>query len=106
MGSVWPVVGLGVERAGGAWVGRHLTVGGQTTCALSCVLVCAAKVAAACMVLCSSNGKIPKDLSWNAGKKMMNDVGSFLSSLKTFDKDNVPVRHRRQGVQAPAAALP
>ncbi|PNW78281.1 hypothetical protein CHLRE_09g403800v5 [Chlamydomonas reinhardtii] len=48
------------------------------------------QVAAACLVL-TCGGKIPKDRDWNAGKKMMADVNSFLSSLMNFDKDNVPV---------------
>lgn len=48
------------------------------------------QVAAACLVL-TCGGKIPKDRDWNAGKKMMADVNSFLASLKSFDKDNVPV---------------
>ncbi len=47
-------------------------------------------VAAACLVL-TCGGKLPRDRDWNAGKKMMADVNSFLSSLKSFDKDNVPV---------------
>lgn len=33
-----------------------------------------------------------QDLSWNAGKKMMNNVDAFLKSLLAFDKDNVPVQ--------------
>ena len=49
------------------------------------------QVAAACMILTAPKGKIPKDLSWQAGKKMMNKVDAFLEQLKTFDKDNVPV---------------
>jgi len=48
-------------------------------------------VVSACMVLTSPGGKIPKDLSWNAGKKMMGDVNKFLKSLVDFDKDNTPV---------------
>ena len=48
------------------------------------------QVVAACMILTAPGGKIPKDLSWNAGKKFMGDVGSFLNSLITFDKDNTP----------------
>lgn len=36
-------------------------------------------------------GKIPKDLSWNAGKKFMGNVDAFLKQLLAFDKDNVPV---------------
>ena len=48
-------------------------------------------VVSACMVLTAPNGKIPKDLSWNAGKKSMGDVNKFLNSLVAFDKDNTPV---------------
>ncbi|KAK3254170.1 Dynein beta chain, flagellar outer arm [Cymbomonas tetramitiformis] len=48
------------------------------------------QVASACIVLTSPGGKIPKDLSWNAGKKMMNNVDQFLKSLIEFDKDNLP----------------
>ena len=48
-------------------------------------------VGAACIILTAPKGKIPKDLSWNASKKMMQNVDSFLRSLKEFDKDNVPV---------------
>lgn len=33
-----------------------------------------------------------QDLSWNAGKKMMNNVDAFLKGLLAFDKDNVPVQ--------------
>ena len=43
------------------------------------------------MVLTAPGGKIPKDLSWNAGKKFMGNVDAFLKSLLSFDKDNVPV---------------
>mmetsp|Transcript_25005 Transcript_25005/g.85566 ORF Transcript_25005/g.85566 Transcript_25005/m.85566 type:complete len:4525 (+) Transcript_25005:136-13710(+) len=48
------------------------------------------QVVAACMVLCAPGGKIPKDLSWNAGKKSMGNVDQFLKSLIDFDKDNTP----------------
>ena len=48
-------------------------------------------VVSACMVLCSPGGKIPKDLSWQAGKKMMGNVNQFLQSLINFDKDNTPL---------------
>jgi len=47
-------------------------------------------VAASCIVLTAPGGKIPKDLSWNAGKKMMNNVDQFLKGLQDFDKDNLP----------------
>ena len=43
------------------------------------------------MVLMAPAGRIPKDLSWAAGKKFMGNVDAFLKSLTTFDKDNVPV---------------
>jgi dynein heavy chain len=36
------------------------------------------QVASACIILTAPGGKIPKDLSWNAGKKMMNNVDQFL----------------------------
>ena len=42
------------------------------------------------MVLTAPGGKIPKDLSWNAGKKFMGNVDAFLKSLVNFDKDNTP----------------
>jgi dynein heavy chain, axonemal len=43
------------------------------------------------MVLTAAGGKIPKDVSWNAGKKFMGNVDQFLKSLLNFDKDNIPV---------------
>jgi dynein heavy chain len=43
------------------------------------------------MTLTAAGGKIPKDLSWPAGKKYMGNVDAFLKSLLNFDKDNVPV---------------
>jgi dynein heavy chain len=36
-------------------------------------------------------GKIPKDLTWGAAKKMMGNVDQFLNTLLSFDKDNTPV---------------
>ena len=48
-------------------------------------------VVAACMTLTAPGGKIPKDLSWNAGKKFMGNVDAFLKQLLNFDKDNIPV---------------
>ena len=42
------------------------------------------------MILTAPNGKIPKDISWNAGKKYMGNVDAFLKSLINFDKDNTP----------------
>ena len=47
-------------------------------------------VVGAVVVLTSPGGKIPKDLSWAAGKKMMGNVDQFLKSLIAFDKDNTP----------------
>ena len=38
------------------------------------------------MVLTAPGGKVPKDLSWNAGKKLMGNVDAFLKSLIAFDK--------------------
>ena len=43
------------------------------------------------MTLTAPGGKIPKDLSWAAGKKFMGNVDAFLKSLLNFDKDNIPV---------------
>jgi dynein heavy chain, axonemal len=48
------------------------------------------QVVSACMILTAPGGKIPKDVSWNAGKKSMGNVDTFLKSLVNFDKDNVP----------------
>jgi hypothetical protein len=42
------------------------------------------------MVLTAPGGRIPKDVSWNAGKKYMGNVDAFLKSLINFDKDHVP----------------
>ena len=46
-------------------------------------------VTSAVLVL-MGGGKIPKDLSWGAAKKMMNNVDQFLKSLQDYDKDNTP----------------
>jgi len=46
-------------------------------------------VLAAVMIL-TSGGTIPKDLSWNTAKKEMASVDKFLEKLVTFDKDNTP----------------
>jgi hypothetical protein len=46
-------------------------------------------VTAAVMVLLAK-GKVPKDRSWKAGKLMMGNVGEFLDSLITYDKENIP----------------
>ena len=48
------------------------------------------QVASACAILTAPGGKIPKDLSWNASKKMMGNVDQFLKGLIDFDKDNTP----------------
>lgn len=50
------------------------------------------QVVSACMVLTAPGGKIPKDVSWNAGKKSMGNVDAFLKSLVAFDKDNTPLQ--------------
>ena len=50
------------------------------------------QVVSATMVLTAPGGKIPKDLSWNSGKKSMGNVDAFLKSLLAFDKDNIPVQ--------------
>lgn len=47
-------------------------------------------VVSACMILTAPGGKIPKDVSWAAGKKFMGNVDQFLKSLVGFDKDNTP----------------
>ena len=46
-------------------------------------------VVSAAVILTAGKPKVPKDVSWAAGKKMMGNVGQFLDSLLTFDKDNV-----------------
>lgn len=46
-------------------------------------------VTASVMVLLGG-GKIPKDLSWNAAKKMMGNVEQFMQQLLYYDKDNTP----------------
>lgn len=51
------------------------------------------QVVSACMILTAAAGKIPKDVSWNAGKKSMGNVDAFLKSLINFDKDNVPEKN-------------
>ena len=38
----------------------------------------------------TNKGVKPKDVSWNAAKKMMGNVDQFLASLSSFDKDNTP----------------
>lgn len=54
------------------------------------------QVVAACMVLTAPGGKIPKDLSWNAGKKTMGNVDAFLKSLVAFDKVHACARLPRR----------
>ncbi|KAL0241591.1 hypothetical protein GEMRC1_006826 [Eukaryota sp. GEM-RC1] len=50
-----------------------------------------AKVMEVVMLLLTPHGKTPpKDLSWNAAKKCMNQVDQFLTGLQTFDKENIP----------------
>ena len=46
-------------------------------------------VASCCVVLTAGKPKVPKDVSWAAAKKMMGNVGQFLDSLLSFDKDSV-----------------
>ncbi|KAK9866454.1 hypothetical protein WJX84_011662 [Apatococcus fuscideae] len=50
------------------------------------------QVVSACMILTAPGGRIPKDVSWNAGKKSMGNVDAFLKSLVAFDKDNTPLQ--------------
>ena len=64
--------------------GAHIL---KCTCCSSKHVVPALQVVSACMVLCAPAGKIPKDVSWNAGKKSMGNVDAFLKSLINFDKD-------------------
>jgi dynein heavy chain, axonemal len=47
-------------------------------------------VVSSCLVLTASGGKVPKDVSWAAGKKFMGNVDAFLKMLLNFDKDNIP----------------
>lgn len=62
-----------------------------SACALrKCMTDPRVQVVSACMVLTAPAGKIPKDVSWNAGKKSMGNVDAFLKSLLNFDKDNIP----------------
>ena len=43
------------------------------------------------MVLMSNKmSKIPKDLSWKAGRVMMGKVDEFLQALINYDKENIP----------------
>ena len=43
------------------------------------------------VIVLLSTGKVPKDLSWGAAKKLMGNVDQFLTMLLNFDKDNTPV---------------
>jgi len=43
-----------------------------------------------------TKGKISKDRSWKAGKLTMGDVGGFLNSLLTYDKENIPSDNLRE----------
>ena len=43
------------------------------------------------VIVLLSTGKVPKDVSWGAAKKMMGNVDQFLNQLLNFDKDNTPV---------------
>jgi dynein heavy chain len=43
------------------------------------------------VIVLLSTGKVPKDLSWGAAKKMMGNVDQFLTTLLEFDKDKTPV---------------
>ena len=63
-------------------------------------------VVSACMVLTAPAGKIPKDVSWNAGKKSMGNVDAFLKSLVNFDKDNVPEKNVEAVEKVRSAAAP
>eukprot|EP00741_Cyanophora_paradoxa_P005992 tig00000955_g5810.t1 len=47
-------------------------------------------VLGAVMILTAPGGKVPKDISWNAGKKFMGNVDAFMKQLLTFDKENIP----------------
>ena len=53
------------------------------------------KVVGAVMVLTAPSNKIPKDVSWNAGKNYMGKVDQFLETLLTFDKENIRDSNRK-----------
>ena len=53
------------------------------------------QVVAAVMMLLSPSNKIPKDVSWNAGKNFMGKVDQFLDSLLNFDKENIQDPNRK-----------
>ena len=54
-----------------------------------------ARVVAGVMLLLSPSNKIPKDVSWNAGKTFMGKVDQFLDSLMNFDKENIQEPNRK-----------
>ncbi len=43
------------------------------------------------VIVLLATGKVPKDLSWGAAKKLMGNVDQFLGLLVNYDKDNTPV---------------
>jgi dynein heavy chain len=43
------------------------------------------------VIVLLATGKVPKDLSWGAAKKLMGNVDQFLNLLVNYDKDNTPV---------------
>lgn len=58
------------------------------------------------MTLTAPGGKVPKDVSWPAGKKYMGNVDAFLKSLLHFDKVRAGARCMLLSrVHAAAAAL-
>nr|CAB3238531.1 dynein beta chain, ciliary-like [Phallusia mammillata] len=61
-------------------------------------------VVAAVMCLCSTDGKIPKDKSWKAGRVFMGRVEQFLESLINYDKEHIHdncLRATRQYMEDP-----
>jgi dynein heavy chain len=46
-------------------------------------------VTSATLILTAGKPKVPKDLSWAAAKRMMDDTDQFFDNLVNFDKDNV-----------------
>ncbi|CAF3056070.1 unnamed protein product [Rotaria socialis] len=48
------------------------------------------KVTASIQILMAQQGRVPRDRTWNAAKKTMGDVGQFLNSLLTYDKNHIP----------------
>ena len=43
------------------------------------------------VIVLLGGGKIPKDLSWGAAKKLMGNIDQFLNVLLSYDKNNAPV---------------